>query len=162
MGEWFWFVVLAIGGAQAMRGAVLGDAKWKRVANGAGAAVLGVICAGFVWLEWSKRGAVSSGAGWLLGVAAGVAWWAWRDGWRALARAFAVGVVAAAAGVGLSALGAAWLLAGWLGHENEAQAVKGEDMAAQCVCGAGSVCEGPRGGRFCVDADGKKRYLQRQ
>jgi hypothetical protein len=43
-----------------------------------------------------------------------------------------------------------------------------EDMAAgqvekaSCDCAAGAVCTGPRGGQYCLDADGKKRYRTAQ
>lgn len=30
--------------------------------------------------------------------------------------------------------------------------------AEACACGSNSLCTGPRGGRFCVDSSGNKRY----
>lgn len=27
-----------------------------------------------------------------------------------------------------------------------------------CACSSGAVCTGPRGGQYCLTADGKKRY----
>lgn len=30
-----------------------------------------------------------------------------------------------------------------------------------CACAAGAWCEGPRGGSYCLDAGGKKRYRAR-
>lgn len=35
---------------------------------------------------------------------------------------------------------------------------RGDDV--ECPCGSGSVCVGPRGGRFCITSSGKKRYGQ--
>ncbi|MFO1127733.1 MAG: YHYH domain-containing protein [Rhodospirillales bacterium] len=32
--------------------------------------------------------------------------------------------------------------------------------AAECPCGTGKVCVGPRGGRFCITGSGSKRYGQ--
>jgi hypothetical protein len=34
----------------------------------------------------------------------------------------------------------------------------GAGYAAECPCGSGKVCVGPRGGRFCINASGNKRY----
>lgn len=31
----------------------------------------------------------------------------------------------------------------------------------RCPCGSGSVCTGPRGGRFCITSGGNKRYMRR-
>lgn len=31
-------------------------------------------------------------------------------------------------------------------------------VGAGCPCSAGLVCEGPKGGKFCVTDDGRKRY----
>lgn len=31
---------------------------------------------------------------------------------------------------------------------------------ASCPCGSGSVCTGPRGGRYCITSGGNKRYGQ--
>ena len=30
-----------------------------------------------------------------------------------------------------------------------------------CPCGGGSVCVGPRGGRYCIAPGGKKRYVKK-
>lgn len=32
---------------------------------------------------------------------------------------------------------------------------------SSCPCGTGSVCTGPRGGRYCMTSGGNKRYLRR-
>lgn len=42
----------------------------------------------------------------------------------------------------------------------QAQAVA-EPAAPGCDCAAGAVCTGPRGGKYCLTAEGKKRYLDR-
>lgn len=34
----------------------------------------------------------------------------------------------------------------------------GEGAGGSCSCGEGAVCTGPRGGRYCVTASGKKHY----
>lgn len=34
----------------------------------------------------------------------------------------------------------------------------GQSAAVDCQCDAGRLCTGPRGGRYCVAADGRKRY----
>jgi hypothetical protein len=34
----------------------------------------------------------------------------------------------------------------------------GAGYTAECPCGSGKVCIGPRGGRFCINASGNKRY----
>lgn len=33
---------------------------------------------------------------------------------------------------------------------------------AGCACLRGAVCTGPRGGQYCLDADGRKRYKAAQ
>lgn len=32
--------------------------------------------------------------------------------------------------------------------------------SSSCSCGSGSVCTGPRGGRYCVTSGGNKRYVK--
>ena len=32
--------------------------------------------------------------------------------------------------------------------------------ATSCPCGAGKVCIGPRGGRYCINSSGNKRYVK--
>jgi micrococcal nuclease len=34
----------------------------------------------------------------------------------------------------------------------------GTSTAADCPCGSGAICTGPKGGQFCVTPEGKKRY----
>ncbi len=34
----------------------------------------------------------------------------------------------------------------------------GRATASRCGCGSGTVCRGPRGGRYCITRGGKKRY----
>jgi hypothetical protein len=38
----------------------------------------------------------------------------------------------------------------------------GPAAAQACDCASGAVCTGPRGGQYCLDADGKKRYRAAQ
>ena len=33
---------------------------------------------------------------------------------------------------------------------------------AGCACASGVLCTGPRGGQYCLDADGKKKYRAQQ
>lgn len=32
--------------------------------------------------------------------------------------------------------------------------------SASCPCGSGSICTGPRGGRYCITSGGNKRYVK--
>ena len=69
----------------------------------------------------------------------------------------------AAAGVllAMAAGGVAWGLSGAL-----PEVAQGENRtlpaAVGCDCAAGVVCEGPRGGRYCLRPDGSKKYFQQQ
>lgn len=38
------------------------------------------------------------------------------------------------------------------------EAAPGAAEAVDCLCSAGAVCAGPRGGQYCLTGDGKKRY----
>jgi len=117
-------------------------------------------------------------------------WWGWStmDMAAAAAIGFAVPVVvlggmaaveswagAAQAGGGrrLAAIGAAvavivagawWILpSAEQGPPEMAQAVPIEAApAADCPCAKGRLCEGPRGGRYCLTDAGNKRYQARQ
>jgi micrococcal nuclease len=35
-----------------------------------------------------------------------------------------------------------------------------DGYAVHCPCGSGAVCEGPKGGRFCITESGEKRYAK--
>lgn len=37
-----------------------------------------------------------------------------------------------------------------------------DQPAAGCLCSAGAECVGPRGGKYCLGDDGKKRYKGQQ
>lgn len=91
-------------------------------------------------------------------------------GWLALARLYE----AARADWRGVASRAAFLLAGvalvgsakWYAAEQAAvikaepaAVVKAEPAAESCPCGTGAICEGPRGGRYCIADGGGKRYL---
>lgn len=117
-------------------------------------------------------------------------WWGWSSIDLALlaGSGFAVSVVvfgsiavlevwlgAAQAGGGrrLAAIGAAvvaiaggawWILPSAAPAPPEmAQAVPAEAApAADCPCTSGRLCEGPRGGRYCLTDAGNKRYQARQ
>lgn len=38
------------------------------------------------------------------------------------------------------------------------RAVAEDDAGAACPCAAGQMCQGPRGGRYCIKPDGSKKY----
>lgn len=42
------------------------------------------------------------------------------------------------------------------------QPAPAEGYAATCPCGSGTICTGPKGGRFCIAADGQKHYRPRR
>lgn len=86
---------------------------------------------------------------------------------------WAIGAARAGHGRRLAAIGAALVVfaagAWWLwpgavqGPPETAQAAQAEAaQAVDCPCASGRICEGPRGGRYCITDAGGKRYQARQ
>lgn len=53
---------------------------------------------------------------------------------------------------------AAGVLVG-LGVVKVVQWAKAEPQKEACACESGALCEGPRGGIYCITAGGNKRYF---
>lgn len=59
----------------------------------------------------------------------------------------------------VTAIGLIWW--NWGGEKKPPEPVAQVEAATPgdaCACAAGAWCEGPRGGSYCLDAGGKKRY----
>lgn len=147
-----------------------------RVLCGVGiiAGLVGAVVGAFLSAEWSAKGgalvavivgAMIGGASAIIGQGAAALERFGLSKGRAVAGSAVVLVVAVLVAVmlggsagekGLAAAdsGAAVVVAA------QAQAVA-EPAAPGCDCAAGAVCTGPRGGKYCLTAEGKKRYLDR-
>ncbi len=76
--------------------------------------------------------------------------------------------------LGVLAVVVVWNLAGWLKAWGEpvktnepvpvVQTIKAPEyphvvtLTADCPCASGAECVGPRGGKYCLDAEGRKKY----
>lgn len=54
-----------------------------------------------------------------------------------------------------------WIVAKSVGVWSDALAEDEPISATDCQCSGVRLCTGPRGGRFCIDDSGNKRYKQR-
>lgn len=151
-----------------------------RLAAALGFVVLAAVLAvgGLAGWEWmgDRYAAVSLALGFGAWAAVCVVWWlfkggtkfneaAGRRGWLALGGVSALVVVglliggavnqelaAASQSVEVAAPVAA------VPVEAQAQAAA-EPAAPGCDCSANAICTGPRGGKYCLTAEGKKRYI---
>lgn len=132
------------------------------------AAVLGA----FLSAAWSAKGGALVAV--IVGAVVGGASAIIGQGATALAR---FGVSKGRAGAGAAVVLVVAVLAGVMfngsaGEKGSAMAAPGaaavvggqapavaEPAGAGCECAAGAVCTGPRGGKYCLTAEGKKRYI---
>lgn len=147
-------------GFMGVRDAVVSAQRWKRIAAAVLSVVLLVACAGVAWFDWSSKSVISPGLGFVAGVVLGAGVYARQIGARGAAKVVAGSVLGLLAAVGIGAVLVAWALAGWLKADEKAGAVDPLPSAGviDCRCSVGAECVGPRGGRYCVAEDGKKKY----
>lgn len=62
--------------------------------------------------------------------------------------------------IGLAVVALVWWLSGSSEKASEVEQIA-QPVVASCDCASGATCTGPRGGRYCLDGAGKKRYLAR-
>lgn len=171
--ESFCVAVLGFSVVNAALGGGGRSAAW-RVAYAVVAVLLVMVCGVWAAAAWFGRGAVVLPVWALLGVAVavvvnaaralGVFGWSVENRGRAAAVAAVVVVGVAFVGFGLSSGSAVDPLpAGSAPVVVSSAAVPSAAVApvvaGLCPCDAGLVCTGQRGGRYCITAEGGKKYL---